>query len=62
MTEKQNSKVKDLTSDETLKKHLAVELKKQIDVARSKYDKKHLNKKKDIKNGKSTNTKKRKRN
>ena len=41
MEEKKRAKVKDLSSDETLKKHLAVELKKQIDVARSKYDKKH---------------------
>lgn len=41
MDEKKRSKVKDLSSDEALKKHLAVELKKQIDVARSKYDKKH---------------------
>jgi len=46
MLDKKNAKVKDLTSDVTLKKHLAVELKKQIDVARSKYDKKHANKKK----------------
>ena len=44
MEEQKRAKVKDLSSDETLKKHLAVELKKQIDVARSKYDKKHQKK------------------
>lgn len=44
MEDKKRTKVKDLSSDETLKKHLAVELKKQIDVARSKYDKKHQKK------------------
>lgn len=44
MEQKKQAKVKDLSSDEALKKHLAVELKKQIDVARSKYDKKHQKK------------------
>lgn len=45
MENKKNEKVKDLTSDEALKKHLAKELKEQIDKAKSRIDKKRNKKK-----------------
>lgn len=45
MENKRQEKEKDLTSDRTLKKHLAVELKKQIDNVRARIDRKKSNKK-----------------
>ena len=50
MKNKKEEKIVDLKSDEHLKKHLAIELKKQIDIARSKEDKKRFKIKKKKKN------------
>jgi hypothetical protein len=45
MEHKEREKKKDLTSDKTLKRHLAGELKKQIDTVRGRIDRKKAHKK-----------------